>query len=171
MTNLDPYLESLYHLNVGVVGKGSERHERPHKPVMLLTIADLIEAGEIRENRIEWTPQLRKRFGELFDQVRTANDKATPENPFFYLRSESFWHQEAKLGKENVVAHLSSPPSIGELNQGLIFGVLDEKLFALLQSEEGRNEFREAIVSRYFPGKREELLSLKSKPSLVAEAP
>ncbi len=45
MTTLARYLQSLYHLSVGVVGKETERHERPRNLVMLLTIADLIEAG------------------------------------------------------------------------------------------------------------------------------
>lgn len=154
-TNIDPWLDQLYHLNVGAVGEGAERHERPHKPLMLLTVADLIEAGVIQENRIAWTPELRKRFGELFNQVRSRDDRETPENPFFYLRSEPFWHHVAKPGKEEVVAALSSPPSMGDLNGELVTAKLDEDLFRLLATERGRNEFREALIARYFPMKRE----------------
>lgn len=162
MKDLDPYLESLYHLNVGVIGKGPERHERPHKPVMLLAVADLIGAGVIRENRIAWSPELRKRFGELFEKVRREDDKETPENPFFYLRSESFWHHVAKPGKEDVVESLSTPPLISELKEGLLTASLDEDLFRLLTSEEGRNVFRDALVARYFPAKREILVAVSS---------
>ena len=31
-------IEVLYRLNTGVIGTGACRHERPHKPVMLLAV-------------------------------------------------------------------------------------------------------------------------------------
>ncbi|MBE2283206.1 MAG: hypothetical protein IAE77_07075 [Prosthecobacter sp.] len=34
----DETVELLYGLHVGIVGQGAERHERPHKPVMLLAV-------------------------------------------------------------------------------------------------------------------------------------
>lgn len=159
--HIDSWLDQLYHLNVGVVGQGPERHERPHKPVMLLAVADLVEEGVIRENRIAWSQELRKRFAEIFDSVRKRDDKATPENPFFYLRSEPFWQHVAEPGKQEVVEALTKPPTIGDLCNGLFHGKLDEELFAVLKSAEGRQAFREAIVSRYFPDKREVILNSK----------
>ena len=38
-------VEALYHLNVGTIGKGAERHERPHKPLLLLAVLDLISSA------------------------------------------------------------------------------------------------------------------------------
>ena len=32
-------VEAFYRLNVGVVGTGADRHERPHKPVLLALAA------------------------------------------------------------------------------------------------------------------------------------
>jgi len=49
-----------------------------------------------------------------------------------------------------------------------MLNISDKKLFELLNSEEGRKEFREAIVSRYFPEKREHLLILETKSALIA---
>lgn len=128
---------------------------------MLLAVADLVEEGVIRENRIAWSQELRKRFAEIFDSVRKRDDKATPENPFFYLRSEPFWQHVAEPGKQEVVEALTKPPTIGDLCNGLFHGKLDEELFAVLKSAEGRQAFREAIVSRYFPDKREVILNSK----------
>ena len=42
MTPLQEIVEKLYDLSVGVIGAGAPRHERPHKPVMLLAVLDLI---------------------------------------------------------------------------------------------------------------------------------
>lgn len=55
MVPLQEIIEKLYDLNVGVVGTGATRHERPHKPVMLLAVLDLIAQGKARAERIDWS--------------------------------------------------------------------------------------------------------------------
>lgn len=157
--NLDDFLERLYCLNVGAIGKGKERHERPHKPVMLLAVVDLIESGEMEGNRIVWSENLRKKFCEIFEKVHAANDKPTPENPFFYLRSEGFWRHVSTPGKEEQVKELSNPPRIRDLADGLFYAELDQDLFSILLDPEKRNVVRDALISRYFPQKRSELIS------------
>jgi hypothetical protein len=42
-------VEALYRLNTGVIDTDSGRHERPHKPVMLLAVFDAIAAGPIQQ--------------------------------------------------------------------------------------------------------------------------
>ena len=41
-------IETLYRLNTGVIGTGAGRHERPHKPVMLLAVFDALASGAAR---------------------------------------------------------------------------------------------------------------------------
>ncbi|MBN8461057.1 MAG: hypothetical protein J0M04_24780 [Verrucomicrobia bacterium] len=41
--NLASAIERLYDLNTGIIGVGGERHERPHKPLLLLAALDLID--------------------------------------------------------------------------------------------------------------------------------
>lgn len=151
MAIIDSYIEKIYRLNVGIVGKGVERHERPHKPVMLLTVIDLIGSGRIEENRIEWNEDLTKRFKEIFAKVRKKDDKPTPENPFFYMRSEGFWRHVAQAGKGDQVETMSGPPLIGDLNRGIFHVELERELFELLRNTETRAVLREAIMARYFP--------------------
>jgi putative restriction endonuclease len=42
---IDQTIERMYPLNVGVVGHGPERHERPHKPLLLLAVLDMRGGG------------------------------------------------------------------------------------------------------------------------------
>jgi hypothetical protein len=84
-------VEALYHLNVGVIGTGAERHERPHKPLLLLAVLDLIAEGRATPDRIPWSQELRQRFTRYFQLVRKSNDQDAPENPFYYLRNEGWW--------------------------------------------------------------------------------
>ena len=51
---LSRYEDAFSDLNVG----RSRGHEKPHKPIMLLAVMDLIESGRIRENQIEFEPEL-----------------------------------------------------------------------------------------------------------------
>jgi hypothetical protein len=39
---LEEAVEKLYELSVGVIGTGDDRLERPHKPVMLLAVLDML---------------------------------------------------------------------------------------------------------------------------------
>jgi len=41
---IDQSLERMYALNVGVVGHGPERHERPHKPLLLLAVLEMLDS-------------------------------------------------------------------------------------------------------------------------------
>lgn len=61
-----------------------ERHERPHKPLLLLAMLDLIAEGRSTPDRIEWSTVLRDRFALYFARVKRMEDQCTPENPFFY---------------------------------------------------------------------------------------
>lgn len=83
-------IERIYSLNVGIIGVGSGRHERPHKPLLLLAAFDLIDSGLATPERIPWCQELRDRFTDHFLLVRKHDDQNKPDNPFHYLQSEGF---------------------------------------------------------------------------------
>jgi len=62
MTALTRALDVLYHLKVGVTGVGADRHERPHKPLLLLAVLESLDAGEATPDRVEWSRGLIARF-------------------------------------------------------------------------------------------------------------
>lgn len=84
--SIDEAIERLYELKVGVIGTAAgDRHERPHKPALLLAVLDLIADGQAHPGAIPWSRALRRRFDEYFAQVRSHDDQATPQNPFRLL--------------------------------------------------------------------------------------
>jgi len=105
MTELKEYLARFQDLNCGRVGD----HERPHKPVMLLTVIDLIENGHVPQNRITLSPELLELFRRYFDVVRTPQDQPTAINPFFFLRGDGFWHHHPHPGQERAYAAMRGP--------------------------------------------------------------
>ena len=65
-------IEALYGLHVGVM-PGQERHERPHKPLLLLAALDLIASGQATPDRIPWWPELRSHFRLYFERSFTTD--------------------------------------------------------------------------------------------------
>lgn len=152
---MDAAIERLYDLNVGVIGVGPERHERPHKPLLLLVVLDMIALGQIPPHHIPWSQELRCRFSEYFDQVRQLNDDNTPENPFFYLRRDGFW-QPVRV-TEGAEHPLESTPTVADAIAARVFGRLINGIEECVGKPEQRRQLREALVSRYFPKRRSQL--------------
>jgi putative restriction endonuclease len=143
---LSRYEDAFSDLNVG----RSRGHEKPHKPIMLLAVMDLIESGRIRENQIEFEPGLLGRFKAYFDIVKSVNDSLTPLLPFFHLRGDKFWHHHPRPGQESTYQALSNPGGKGKFLGVVDHAYLDDALFQLLCDPDTREQLRQTIVSRYF---------------------
>jgi putative restriction endonuclease len=158
VTTLEEAIDRLYDLNVGVIGTGASRHERPHKPVMLLAALDLIAQGQAKPDRIYWSPDLRQRFRDYFEKVRTGNDHPAPELPFLHLRGDGFWlPRELKHDQELDLDHT---PTATDAEGNNIFASLTAGFERLVNDPEKRGQVRDALVARYFPDKRSEISSL-----------
>jgi putative restriction endonuclease len=142
-------IDALYRLNVGVVGTGSERHERPHKPVLLLAVLDAIAAGVATPERIPWNDWIRRRFAQYFEIVQAVDDKCTPENPFHYLRSDGFWlaTKLTPTGEQPMEA----PPSFADSDALRVNARFVPEWLPLVAGPTSRAALREAILVRYFP--------------------
>ena len=79
------WLERLYNLRRDKRGS----HERPHKPVLLLAILDLLDRGQVKANEIALTPALVKTFRRYFAVVRRDDDQPSIENPFYFLAGDA----------------------------------------------------------------------------------
>jgi putative restriction endonuclease len=133
---------------------------RPHKPVMLLSVLALAETGRIADGFIRYSPDLLEIFGRFFEVVRAGNDKCTPFNPFFYLKSDGFWYLHPQPGKEAILAAIQNIRGSGQLMELISHASLDERLVVLIADKMSREILRLAIINRYFPLKREAVLEL-----------
>lgn len=162
----DETVELLYGLHVGIVGQGAEPHERPHKPVMLLAVLDLIAQGRATPDRIVWSLPLRERFSAYFRIVRRHNDQDTPENPFFYLKQEGWWSPVRRSSAG--VLPLERTPLVGDMAGENVWASITGGPALWMLSAEHRLRLREALVARYFPQVRQ-ALSLLFIENSVAE--
>jgi putative restriction endonuclease len=161
-------IEALYRLNTGVIGVDESRHERPHKPALLLAVFDALASGKARPDHVPWSQWLRDRFGVLFELVKSRNDECSPENPFFYLRSDGFWQPVTVTAKGEVP--LSATPVARDLDTGRVFARFVEGWDALVADPVRRMAFRDAIVARYFPSARAKIAACFVEPSMGSVA-
>ncbi|MCB1276122.1 HNH endonuclease [Prosthecobacter sp.] len=166
--DINEAVEALYHLHVSVVGSASGRHERPHKPILLLAVMDLIAQGKVTPDHVSWGQELRSRFSVYFELVRGSNDQCTPENPFLYLRQEKWWtpFQQDTKG----AAPLEATPTVGQANANIVFAKIVAPVANWLITPADRLCLREALVARYFPHAREAVSRLFLEGS-VQETP
>ena len=122
----------------------------PHKPIMLLSVMDLIEAGFITSNRIEFSEMLEERFKSNWKRyVKTDSVfKSNAGTPFWHLNYEPFWRLVPFCGGEETLAQLkkSNPYSSGTIRKNIRYAEIDIELFELMKDVVGRKELKQCIM-------------------------
>ncbi|WJW66123.1 HNH endonuclease [Candidatus Chlorohelix allophototropha] len=119
----------------------------PYKPILLLSILDLLEQGFIRTNLIELSQELGELFTLYCSKVLSPEKIGNIGMPFYHLTGEGFWHLLPKPGFENLSG---DKPSASRLKKVLIGAKFDDALFSLLVIKEVRDAFRNLLVQKYF---------------------
>lgn len=156
----------------------------PHKPLLLLSVLDLAASGLLPANRIELNDDLAEVYRASWKAI-LPGIKGSVILPFFFLRSQPFWHLVSKRGKEreaSVVRHINSWKRFTDIFEG---ATLDEELFMYMQEPQAREVLRSVLLETYFSVQAQERLRLRSvvttdvllyssyllQPAQVAEVP
>jgi len=156
------WLERFYNLRRDKRGS----HERPHKPVLLLSILDLLDRGLLAKNEVHLSPDLVRTFKRYFEAVRQHDDQPSIENPFYYLSGDGFWQLVPRPGERPVYepGNASRVPTMKSLRE--TYGRFDDNLWSgILTDPHSRHQLREALVARYFPEKRPQLAAIAGETS------
>lgn len=145
---LQKYLKALTRIKRG----GTKYGIAPHKPVLLVTLIELIKKEKVIDNRFEVNADLVGFFQENWRLlVQTAN---LPDftQPFYYLQSDkvegqSFWALVPKIGYQ-INAHIKS---VNRLAEVLDYGTMANDLFILLTDTISREIILKALLEAYFP--------------------
>lgn len=172
MKNFEYYYNCFGNLNTAKM-KG---HSAPHKPLLLLSVLDLIEQGFLTSNLIELSDALVNRFKEN-TKAYLGNSIIFKPNigyPFYHLTSEPFWKHLHKINSQIISAEEMSPNhecsvskvaesivnfnsielekpiySIKRLRERYAGAVIDKELFELLKNQDARAKLRTLLISRY----------------------
>lgn len=144
----------------------ASKGKAPYKPILLFCILDAIEDGTATENFFRLDERLLQRFEPYWDRI-AGDRKSNPAMPFFYLRSQSFWHLLDHEGNVLPDPSLSSVTVPG-FRRHFRGATLDEELYGLLQKEETRNLFRRTLLQTYFTAEGREAMREESRVGVEA---
>ena len=127
----------------------------PHKAILLLSIFQLMEEGEILENEIPITPQLVAKFKDNWHEL-VIDNRFTPNFalPFYHLGSSKFWFLKTYPGKEVVLTSSASISSLSALRQTVVHACFDDAVFHLLRDPYFRHQAMQVLLSNYFNGRQ-----------------
>ncbi|MBA7619329.1 hypothetical protein ES703_26667 [subsurface metagenome] len=124
---------------------------KPHKPLMLLAVLDLMNAGIITENRVTFDNTLKNKFQELFLIAHKEGDWCHPSEPFFHLRTAGFWFHKPRRGKEKACADLdTSGGGSRRILENIEYAFFDPDSFMVLMDAEARWELLNFVLQRFF---------------------
>lgn len=120
----------------------------PHKPLLLLAVIELIDRGQIQENKIPLSPELAETFIKYWSKV--TDRKPNIALPFFHLKSDGFWHFHPNPGYEKALDVADRITAVSRLREVIVYASLDEDLFALLSDASDREIIRQTLIYIYF---------------------
>ena len=141
------YVEIFRNLSTGV----QNGKKLPHKAVLLLSILTLIENGTITENKIHLNKTIANTFASTWGDYLHNSKIPSVWIPFWYMKSESFWHFKA-LEDENILQNLlcfAGHPSVGQMRNVIKYAYVDEQLFSLMQDREERLKLKKVLIETY----------------------
>lgn len=119
----------------------------PHKMCMMLAVIELIDDGQIQNNRIYFNNTLKAMFTKYFNKYRHEGDRDNPHLPFFHLKTEPFWHHRVKAGRTASYKVLTTASGSGAIQNHITYAYLDETLFELLKNQFARDYLKSAVES------------------------
>ena len=119
----------------------------PHKPVMVLSVIDLIETGHIDRNRVYLDDTLQQKFKELWKLYvpSTSKFKCSIAYPFFHLGNDKFW----RLVPSNEYVKQGSYYSVSSIHKNFEYAIIDQDLFNILQQPSNRDVLRNVLISAF----------------------
>ncbi|MEL4895944.1 HNH endonuclease [Crocosphaera sp. Alani8] len=145
---------------VGKMGLNVSRNRgtAPNKPILILSIIELIERGKITRNKIYLTPELIATFLKLWSHLEIDRNPDIGL-PFYHLRSDGFWHFKANLGFEFIENPQSKVKvrTIKNLKEAVDYAYFDPELFILLSDSTFRSQLTLTLIDSWFSDKPQQI--------------
>jgi len=155
MTDLTTSTKLFASLNraPGAVWTEATKRKAPHKPLLLLAVLDLVHRGVITSPFIAVSGDLVE-LNELFNlywrRIIPLGQTSSIAFPFSRLNREPFWELVSQPGMTITPAIINNTSSVTYLRKYALGAKLDEGMFRVMQSGEGREALREALLQSCF---------------------
>lgn len=125
--------------------------EAPHKPVLLLTLIELVRSGCLTQQEIVPTEKLRHTFEQIWrTRVKNGHYQCDVAKPFFHMRNEPFWQLIAQSGHEQEATDKSKMRNWQKLQNAVAYAYIDAELAQCFTNETERSYLESILIWRYF---------------------
>lgn len=118
----------------------------PHKPILLLSVLELIDEGKIVANKIFPSDNLVIKFNKVWRTYVSEESSFSPNcwTPFYHLQTDGFWHWGSLNDDLSVIRGIRSQKQLKKHN---IYAFFDNDLFELLMDGHNRTILRNSLLS------------------------
>lgn len=149
MKNIAYYSQLFSALNVSSSRKRGNAH---YKPILILSVIDLIARDIITNNQIPVSDELINTFERYWNLLASTSYKGGLHYPFFHLQTEGFWYLRFKPDFNGL-----QPKTTNKLRMAVDYAYLDSELFELLKDEASRRELIDAMIAAWFSSNQTEV--------------
>jgi putative restriction endonuclease len=150
----------------GATWTEATKRKAPHKPTLLLAVLDLVHRVVITTPFIDVTGdlvELNDLFNLYWRRIVPFGQTSSIAFPFSRLDREPFWELVPRPGKNITAAIINNTASVSYLRKHALGAKLDEGLFLIMQTGEGREALREALLQSCFSPEAQALLREQSE--------
>jgi putative restriction endonuclease len=142
MKNLQYYCQKFSNLNIKI---NHQRGNALYKPILLLSVVDLITRDIINENKIIVSQELITTFDNYWNVLGSNSYQGGLHYPFFHLKSEGFWYIVFTPQFNGL-----RPKTMNQLKAAVEYAYLDIELFNFLQDKIYRKVLIDALIAAFF---------------------
>lgn len=159
--NLAYYCECFSNLKVY---RNQKKGDALNKPILILSVIDLIAQDVIKDKYIYITDNLIETFKKYWHIIAASIFKGSDfALPFFHLKNDEckFWHLKYSYQYDG-----GRPQTIPKIKDDVEYAYLDDELFSLIQDEISRKELIDALVSTWLSSDEnvgEDILKINQK--------
>lgn len=123
----------------------------PHKPVLLVSLIELLEKGIVQLNEFVVSADLVGTFKENWQLLVPTLHQPDFTQPYFYLQSERVMGEPLWTLKPNPGCQINSHvKSVSRLSEVCAYGYFAPELFLLLTDLSSRSVLKEVLLDTYF---------------------
>ncbi|WP_059001187.1 hypothetical protein [Leptolyngbya sp. NIES-2104] len=132
----------------------------PHKPILVLTVIELIRTGTIKRNQIFLSSNLIETFLQVWSYLGSERHNPDISRPYFHLQGDKFWHLTPNPGIRKIITSKIKLKTFQEVKQAVKYAQIDDALFELLQEPASRVSLTTILIHRWFYNKLDQVEQL-----------
>ncbi|MBD2257822.1 HNH endonuclease [Pseudanabaena sp. FACHB-2040] len=157
LKDLQYYARKFAKLNVN---RNRERGNAPHKPVLLISLIEMIEQGKIHRNQIPLSPELISTFLKYWRGLVRTDHRSDISLPFVHLTGDKFWHLTFHPDSEAITATGLGRKGVAAVRRMLQYASLDAELFDILKNPGQRITLLRVLIDSWFSGQGSQIEQL-----------